>query len=95
LNASRRTAAPGTAVVTDKGLSGPGTEEFFAGDSLGLTLIRPARKDEKQQRPFPNWLSGLRARTPRPLPGDPDGCGSEPPRAGPLPQPPRAPPSGP
>src|ERR1700685_1482096 len=28
--------APGTAVVTDKGLSGQGTEEFFAGDSLGL-----------------------------------------------------------
>ena len=34
--------APGTAVVTDKGLSGQGTEEFFAGDSLGLTLIRPS-----------------------------------------------------
>ena len=48
--------APGTAVVTGKGLSGQGTEEFFAGDSLGLTLIRPARKDEKQPRPFPNWL---------------------------------------
>ena len=48
--------APGTAVVTDKGLSGQGTEEFFAGDRLGLTLIRPARKDEKQPRPFPNWL---------------------------------------
>jgi hypothetical protein len=48
--------APGTAVVTDKGLSGQGTEEFFAGDSLSLALIRPARKDEKQPRPFPNWL---------------------------------------
>ncbi|MGA8461180.1 MAG: transposase, partial [Streptosporangiaceae bacterium] len=48
--------APGTAVVTDKGLSGQGTEEFFAGDGLGLALIRPARKDEKQPRPFPNWL---------------------------------------
>jgi hypothetical protein len=48
--------APGTAVVTDEGLSGQGTEEFFAGDSPGLTLIRPARKDEKQRRPFPNWL---------------------------------------
>ena len=47
---------PGTAVVTDKGLSGQGTEEFFAGDDLRLTLIRPARKDEKQPRPFPNWL---------------------------------------
>jgi hypothetical protein len=48
--------APGTAVVTDKGLSGQGTEEFFVGDSLGLTLLRPARKDEKQPRPFPNCL---------------------------------------
>jgi hypothetical protein len=48
--------APGTAVVTDKGLSGEETEEFFAGEDLQLTLIRPARKDEKQPRPFPNWL---------------------------------------
>ena len=48
--------AAGTAVITDKGPSGQGTEEFFAGDSLRLTLIRPARKDEKQPRPFPNWL---------------------------------------
>jgi len=47
---------PGTAVVTDKGLSGQETEEFFVGDDLSLTLIRPARKDEKQPRPFPNWL---------------------------------------
>src|SRR5215203_1618773 len=46
--------APGTAVVTDKGLSGEDTERLFAG--LGLTLIRPARKDEKPPRPFPNWL---------------------------------------
>jgi Transposase DDE domain len=48
--------APGTAVVTDKGLSGEATEEFFASDELGLTLIRPARKDEKEPRSFPNWL---------------------------------------
>ena len=48
--------APGTAVVTDKGLSGQGTEEFFADDGLSMALIRPARKDEKQPRPFPNWL---------------------------------------
>jgi len=48
--------APGTAVVTDKGLSGQETEEFFAGDDLGLALIRPARKDEKQPRRFPNGL---------------------------------------
>ncbi len=48
--------APGTAVVTDKGLSGEDTEAFFAGPDLELTLIRPARKDEKQPRYFPNWL---------------------------------------
>jgi hypothetical protein len=46
--------APGTAVVTDKGLSGEDTEQYFA--DLGLTLIRPARTDEKPPRPFPNWL---------------------------------------
>ena len=48
--------APGTAVVTGKGLSGQETEAFFASDDLGLTLIRPARKDEKAPRYFPNWL---------------------------------------
>jgi Transposase DDE domain len=48
--------APGTAIVTDKGLSGGETEEFFAGPDLSLTLIRPARKDEKTPRAFPNWL---------------------------------------
>jgi hypothetical protein len=48
--------APGTAVVTDKGLSGEDTELFFTGDDMQLTLIRPARKDEKQPRYFPNWL---------------------------------------
>jgi hypothetical protein len=47
---------PGTVIVTDKGLSGQGTEAFLAGPDLGLTLIRPARKDEKTRRPFPNWL---------------------------------------
>ena len=47
---------PGTAVVTDKGLSGADTEAFFASDDLGLTLLRPARTDEQEPRPFPNWL---------------------------------------
>ena len=47
--------APGTAVITDKGLAGEETEEFFASPGLGLALIRPARKDETP-RPFPNWL---------------------------------------
>jgi len=48
--------APGTAVVTDKGLSGEDFEEFLSGQDLGLALLRPARKDEKQPRYFPNWL---------------------------------------
>jgi hypothetical protein len=48
--------APGTAVVTDKGLSGEETEEYFASPGLDLALIRPARKDETTPRPFPNWL---------------------------------------
>ena len=47
--------APGTAIVTDKGLSGEDTEAFFAGPDLNLALIRPARKDE-EPRAFPNWL---------------------------------------
>jgi hypothetical protein len=48
--------APGTAIVTDKGVAGQDTEDFFAGPDLGLALIRPARKDEKTPRTFPNWL---------------------------------------
>jgi Transposase DDE domain len=48
--------APGTGIVTDKGLSGEDTEAFFASPGLELTLIRPARKDEKTPRYFPNWL---------------------------------------
>src|SRR6266446_1040178 len=47
--------APGTAIVTDKGLSGEDTEAFFTSPELSLTLIRPARKDEKEPRSFPNW----------------------------------------
>ena len=45
--------APGTAIVTDKGLSGEDTEAFSTSPQLGLALIRPARKDEKQARYFP------------------------------------------
>ncbi len=48
--------AQGTAIVTDKGLSGEDTEAFFASPDLALTLVRPARKDEKNPRYFPNWL---------------------------------------
>jgi len=46
--------APGSAVVTDKGLSGADTEQLFT--DLDLLLIRPTRRDEKTPRPFPNWL---------------------------------------
>jgi hypothetical protein len=46
--------APGTAIVTDKALAGQDTEEFFAGEDLGLALIRPARKDEEPWR-SPGW----------------------------------------
>ena len=38
---------PGTASITDEGLSSEDIEAFFAGPDLGLALIRPARKDEK------------------------------------------------
>jgi hypothetical protein len=31
-------------------------EKFLAGPDLGLTLIRPARQDEKNPRDFANWL---------------------------------------
>jgi hypothetical protein len=48
--------APGTAIVTDKGLAGQDTQQFLASPDLGLTLLRPARKDEQQPRYFPNWL---------------------------------------
>ncbi|MGO8886089.1 MAG: IS982 family transposase [Streptosporangiaceae bacterium] len=48
--------APRTAVVTDKGFSGDDLEEYLTGEDLGLTLLRPARKDEKAPRPFPDWL---------------------------------------
>jgi hypothetical protein len=44
----------GSAVVTDKGLSGQQTEELFAG--LELALVRPARRDEPDPGVFPNWL---------------------------------------
>jgi hypothetical protein len=53
--------APGTAVVTGKGLAGEDTQAFFAGPELGLTLIRPARKDQTIPRPSrTGCASGLR-----------------------------------
>jgi hypothetical protein len=48
--------APGTAIVTDKGLAGEDTEAFFAGPGLELMLVRPACEDEKVPRSYPNWL---------------------------------------
>jgi hypothetical protein len=44
----------GSAVVTDKGLAGADTQAFLA--DLELLMVRPARTDESQPRPFPNWL---------------------------------------
>jgi Transposase DDE domain len=46
----------GTAIVADKGFAGEDFEEFLAGENLDLALVRPARKNEKAGRPFPNWL---------------------------------------
>jgi hypothetical protein len=48
--------APGTAIVAGKGFAGQDFEEFLAGEDLDLNLVRPARKNEKPGRPFPNWL---------------------------------------
>jgi hypothetical protein len=47
---------PGTVIVADKGFAGDDFEDFLASPELGLTLVRPARKDEKHPRYFPNWL---------------------------------------
>ena len=44
----------GTTIVADKGFAGDDFEEFLVG--LGITLVRPARKDERSPRYFPNWL---------------------------------------
>src|SRR5215467_3173410 len=37
---------PGTMIVTDKGFAGGDLEDCLTSPQLGLTLIRPARKDE-------------------------------------------------
>jgi hypothetical protein len=52
--AARQPPRPGTTIVAAKGFSGDDFEEFLTG--LGLDLVRPARKDEKNPRYFPNWL---------------------------------------
>jgi hypothetical protein len=36
--------------------AGPEDFEQFLGEHLSLVLVRPARKDEKKPRRFPNWL---------------------------------------
>jgi hypothetical protein len=43
-------------IVTDKGFAGEDFEDSLTSPQLGHTLIRSARKDEKQSRCFPNWL---------------------------------------
>jgi Transposase DDE domain len=45
---------PGSVVITDKGLAGTDSEQLFT--DWDLTLLRPARRDEKTPRAFPNWL---------------------------------------
>jgi hypothetical protein len=57
--------APGTAVVTDKGLSGEDTEEFFASDDLQLraSCASPHRSGGV---PTPGWRWAMRA-APTPL----------------------------
>ena len=40
--------APAPPSSPTRACPGQGTEDFFAAPDLGLTLIRPARKDEKQ-----------------------------------------------
>lgn len=53
--------APGTTVVTNKGLSGEDTEAFFASPDLGLTLIRPpARTRRTPDTSRPGYGSGSR-----------------------------------
>ena len=47
---------PGTLIVADKGFAGTDFEDYLAGPDLDLTLIRPARKNEKDPGTFPNWL---------------------------------------
>jgi hypothetical protein len=48
-------------VLTGAGTALPGLlrrrpQGNLAGEDLELALIRPARKDEKTPRPFPNWV---------------------------------------
>ena len=47
--------APGTAIVTDKGLSGEETEAFFAG-AAGPDPDPPGPQGRDEPRYFPNWL---------------------------------------
>ena len=51
---------PGTAIVTDKGLSGEDTKEFFASPQLGLELIRSARKDDQEAQVHPELAAPAR-----------------------------------
>ena len=56
--------APGTAVVSDKGLSGEETETFFASPDLGLTLIRSARNLDAEEPARPRSARRTRPRRP-------------------------------
>jgi hypothetical protein len=44
----------GTVDVCDKGFAGRDFQTAMA--AMGITVLRPARKDEPEPAPFPNWL---------------------------------------
>ena len=46
--------AAGTVDVCDKGFAGRAFEAALAG--MGITVVRPARRDERDAGVFPNWL---------------------------------------
>ena len=49
----RNRPRPGTTGVCDKGFAGADFEAALA--TMGITVVRPARKDESDPESFPNW----------------------------------------
>jgi hypothetical protein len=78
--------APGTAIVTDKGLSGEETEDFFAAPDLALTLIRPGHKNGPPSPPRSPRPTGPGAQRPvrRPEPRRPAALRHPDPESGPV-----------
>ena len=54
LDQAKNRPVEGTTIVCDKGFAGTAFETTLAGQ--GLSLVRPARKDEPDPGIFPNWL---------------------------------------